>query len=113
VSSATTGPPSGRASLLGAPITPAQAADLAQLLRALAEPTRLRLVSLVAAHEGGEACVCELTGPLGLSQPTISHHLKVLIDAGILTREKRGVWAYYALVPGALDAVAAVLSGRR
>ncbi len=102
-----------RAPLLGDPITAGQAADLAHLLRALADPTRLRLVSLVAAHDGGEACVCELTGPLGLTQPTISHHLKVLIDAGILTRDKRGVWAYYALVPGALDAVAAVLTTRR
>lgn len=99
--------------LLQEPITASQAADLAQLLKALAEPTRLRLVSLVAAHEDGEACVCELTEPLGLTQPTISHHLKVLIDAGILTRQKRGVWAYYALVPGALDAVAAVLAARR
>ena len=101
-----------RTPLLGEPITAGQAADLAQLLRALADPTRLRLVSLVAAHEGGEACVYELTGPLGLTQPTISHHLKILIDAGILTREKRGVWAYYALVPGALDAVATVLTTR-
>jgi ArsR family transcriptional regulator len=98
------------ASLLKEPITAAQAADLAQLLKALADPTRLRLVSMVAAHEDGEACVCELTEPLGLTQPTISHHLKVLIDAGILTRDKRGVWAYYALVPGALDALAAVLT---
>jgi ArsR family transcriptional regulator len=96
--------------LLTEPLTAAQAADLATLLKALADPTRLRLVSMVAAHEGGEACVCELTQPLGLTQPTISHHLKVLIDAGILTRDKRGVWAYYALVPGALDAVAAVLT---
>jgi ArsR family transcriptional regulator len=102
-----------RTPLVGDPINAGQAADLAQLLRALADPARLRLVSLVAAQEGGEACVCELTGPLGLTQPTISHHLKVLIDAGILTREKRGVWAYYALVPGALDAVAAVLTTRR
>ena len=68
------------------------------------------MVSMVAAHENGEACVCELTEPLGLTQPTISHHLKVLIDAGILIRDKRGVWAYYALVPTALDALAAVLS---
>jgi ArsR family transcriptional regulator len=96
------------APLLQAPITAAQAANLAQLFKALADPARLRLVSLVAAHEGGEACVCELTEPLGLTQPTISHHLKILIDAGILTREKRGVCAYYALVPGALDAVASV-----
>ena len=98
------------APLLKEPLTAAQADGLATLLKALADPTRLRLVSMVAAHEGGEACVCELTEPLGLTQPTISHHLKVLIDAGILTRDKRGVWAYYALVPGALDAVAAGLT---
>jgi ArsR family transcriptional regulator, arsenate/arsenite/antimonite-responsive transcriptional repressor len=98
------------APLLTEPLTADQATDLAGLLKALADPTRLRLVSMVAAHEGGEMCVCELTEPLGLTQPTISHHLKVLIDAGILTRDKRGVWAYYALVPGALDAVAAVLT---
>lgn len=96
--------------LLREPITARQAADLARLLKALAEPTRLRLVSLVAAHEGGEACVCELTEPLGLTQPTISHHLKILVDAGIFTRDKRGVWAYYALVPSAMNALSAVLS---
>lgn len=96
--------------LLREPISAGQAADLARLLKALADPTRLRLVSMVAAHEGGEACVCDLTGPLGLTQPTISHHLKVLVDAGIFTRDKRGVWAYYALVPAAMDALAAVLS---
>ena len=95
--------------LLRQPITASQAAGLAGLLKALADPTRLRLVSMVAAHEGGEACVCELTGPLGLTQPTISHHLKILVDAGIFTRDKRGVWAYYALVPSALDALSAVL----
>ncbi|HLI38302.1 MAG TPA: metalloregulator ArsR/SmtB family transcription factor [Streptosporangiaceae bacterium] len=97
------------APLLREPITASQAAGLARLLKALADPTRLRLVSMVAAREDGEACVCELTGPLGLTQPTISHHLKILVDAGILTRDKRGVWAYYALVPSALDALAAVL----
>jgi ArsR family transcriptional regulator len=86
-----------------------EAAELARVLRAIAEPARLRLLSLVAAHAGGEACVCDLTGPLGLSQPTVSHHLRVLVDAGLLSREKRGVWAFYALVPGALDAVAGVL----
>jgi ArsR family transcriptional regulator len=96
--------------LLHQPITASQATDLARLLKALADPTRLRLVSMVAAHEGGEACVCELTEPLGLTQPTISHHLKILVDAGIFTRDKRGVWAYYALVPSALNALAAVLS---
>jgi ArsR family transcriptional regulator, arsenate/arsenite/antimonite-responsive transcriptional repressor len=99
--------------LLREPITATEAAGLARLLKALADPTRLRLVSMVAAHDGGEACVCELTEPLGLTQPTISHHLKILVDAGIFTRDKRGVWAYYALVPEALNALAAVLSTPR
>jgi ArsR family transcriptional regulator len=97
------------APLLREPITAGQAADLARLLKALADPTRLRLVSMVAAHEDGEACVCDLTEPLGLTQPTISHHLKILVDAGIFTRDKRGIWAYYALVPKALSALSAVL----
>jgi ArsR family transcriptional regulator, arsenate/arsenite/antimonite-responsive transcriptional repressor len=101
------------APLLREPITAGQAVDLARLLKALADPTRLRLVSMVAAHDGGEACVCDLTEPLGLTQPTVSHHLKILVDAGIFSRDKRGVWAYYALVPGALDALAGVLSGSR
>jgi ArsR family transcriptional regulator, arsenate/arsenite/antimonite-responsive transcriptional repressor len=96
--------------LLREPIDAARAADLARMLKALADPTRLRLVSMVAAHEGGEACVCELTEPLGLTQPTVSHHLKVLVDAAILSRDKRGVWAYYALVPSAFDALAAALA---
>ena len=99
--------------LLREPITAGQAADLAHKLKALADPTRLRLVSMVAAHDGGEACVCDLTEPLGLTQPTISHHLKILVEAGIFTRDKRGVWAYYALVPSALDALSAVLSTAR
>ena len=64
---------------------------------------------MVAAREGGEACVCDLTEPLGLTQPTISHHLKILVEAGIFTRDKRGVWAYYSLVPAALSALPAVL----
>jgi ArsR family transcriptional regulator, arsenate/arsenite/antimonite-responsive transcriptional repressor len=101
------------APLLREPISATQAADLARLLKALADPTRLRLVSMVAAHEGGEACVCELTAPLGLTQPTISHHLKILVDAGIFTRDKRGVWAYYALVPEAMNALSAVLNTAR
>ena len=99
--------------LVREPITAGQAADLAHKLKALADPTRLRLVSMVAAHEGGEACVCDLTEPLGLTQPTISHHLKILVEAGIFTRDKRGVWAYYALVPSAMDALSAVLSTTR
>ncbi len=98
------------APLLREPLTADQAADLAHILKALADPSPLRLVSMVAAHEGGEACVCDLTDPLGLAQPTISHHLKVLVDAGIFTRDQRGKWAYYALVPRALDSLSAVLS---
>lgn len=92
------------------PITAEHAGDLARLLKAIAEPARLRLLSLVAARDGGEACVCDLTEPLGLTQPTVSHHLKILVDAGLLHREKRGVWAYYSLVPGALDEIARVLT---
>jgi ArsR family transcriptional regulator, arsenate/arsenite/antimonite-responsive transcriptional repressor len=95
--------------LVREPITASQAADLARILKALADPVRLQLVSMVAAHDGGEACVCDLTDPLGLAQPTISHHLRILVDGGILTRDKRGKWAYYALVPGGLDALAAIL----
>jgi len=80
---------------------------LARRLKAVADPARLRLLSIVAAHDGGEACVCDLQEPLGLSQPTVSHHLRVLTDAGLLSRSKRGTWAYYALVPGAADALGA------
>jgi ArsR family transcriptional regulator len=94
----------------GAPLSEGEAEQLALLLKAMAEPTRLRLLSLVAAHEGGEACVCDLTDPVGLSQPTVSHHLKVLVDAGLLTRDKRGVWAYYRLVPERLEQAARALS---
>ena len=90
-----------------------QATDLAHTLKAIADPSRLRLMSLLADQPAGEMCVCELTEPLGLSQPTVSHHLKVLTDAGLLSREKRGTWAYYAILPGALGAVAAVLTPGR
>jgi ArsR family transcriptional regulator len=93
------------------PLSAEQAADIAKILKAVADPARLRLLSIIAAHEGAEACVCDLTEPLDLSQPTVSHHLKVLVDAGLLTRDKRGVWAYYAIVPGAFDALASVFAG--
>jgi ArsR family transcriptional regulator, arsenate/arsenite/antimonite-responsive transcriptional repressor len=96
--------------ITGAALEVESAERLAGVLRALAEPTRLRLVSLIAAHPDAEACVCDLTEPVGVSQPTVSHHLKVLIDAGLLEREQRGRWAYYRLVPGALDALAGVLA---
>ena len=96
--------------VLKEPMPAAQAALLAGRLKAIAEPTRLRLLSLVAAHDGQEACVCDLTEPLGLGQSTVSHHLKVLVDAGILTRDKRGTWAYYRLVPGALESLAGLIA---
>lgn len=95
----------------GAALDSATAERLAGVLKALGEPTRLRLVSLIAAHQGAEACVCELTGPVGLTQPTVSHHLKVLVDAGLIEREQRGKWAYYRLVPGVLGTLAEVLAG--
>lgn len=92
----------------------AESADvLARSLKALADPARLRLISMVAAADGGEACVCDLTEPLGLSQPTVSHHLRVLVEAGFLNRTKRGTWAYYSLVPGSLDGIAQALSSLR
>ena len=96
--------------LVSEPLSASQAADLAHVLKALADPTRLRLVSMVAAHQNGEACVCELTEPLGLTQPTISHHLKILVDAGIFTRTQRGKWAYYAIAPARLNALATALT---
>jgi ArsR family transcriptional regulator len=77
------------------PLSQPQAEQIAPLLKALADPVRLRLMSLVASHEGGEACVCDLTDAFTLSQPTISHHLKVLHECGLLDRDKRGVWVYY------------------
>jgi ArsR family transcriptional regulator, arsenate/arsenite/antimonite-responsive transcriptional repressor len=97
-------------SLTEASLSEADAEQLAALLKAMAEPTRLRLLSLIAAHDGGEACVCDLTRPVALSQPTVSHHLRILVEAGLLTREKRGVWAYYRLVPERLAQAAAALT---
>lgn len=91
-------------------IQPGEAATLAEGFKALGDPTQLRLISLVAAHEDAEACVCELTEPVGLSQPTVSHHLKILVDAGILTREQRGKWAYYRLVPETLNVLAELIT---
>jgi ArsR family transcriptional regulator len=84
------------------------AESLAQLLKAVADPARLQLLALIRAATAGESCACDLTEPLGLSQPTVSHHLKVLTEAGLLTREKRGTWAWYAVVPERLDEIAAV-----
>jgi ArsR family transcriptional regulator len=99
----------GCAPATGEAMTQADADVLSRVLKAVADPARLRLISLVAAHDGAEACVCDLTEPLGLSQPTVSHHLKILVEAGFLAREKRGTWAYYTLVPGALESLARLL----
>ena len=86
-----------------------QAEQIAPMLKALADPVRLRLMSLVASHEGGEACVCDLTAAFDLSQPTISHHLKVLHDGGLISRDRRGVWVYYSAQASALDGLAAMI----
>jgi ArsR family transcriptional regulator, arsenate/arsenite/antimonite-responsive transcriptional repressor len=91
------------------PMSQAQAEQVAPLLKALAEPVRLRLMSLIASHPGGEACVCDLTGAFDLSQPTISHHLKVLHGAGLLDRDKRGVWVYYRARTAALANLGALI----
>ncbi|GAB3694208.1 ArsR/SmtB family transcription factor [Angustibacter aerolatus] len=83
---------------------------LARSFKALGDPTRVRLLSLIAATDGGEACICDLTGPVGLSQPTVSHHMRQLVEAGLVSREQRGRWAYYAVVDGALAALGTALT---
>jgi ArsR family transcriptional regulator, arsenate/arsenite/antimonite-responsive transcriptional repressor len=85
------------------------AETLARMFKALSDPTRVKLISLIAASPQGEACVCDLTGPVGLSQPTVSHHMKLLVEAGLATREQRGKWAYYRVVPEVLSSLAAAL----
>ncbi len=96
--------------LAGKPLSHEEAVELAGVLKALADPVRLRIVSLVLAHEGGEACVCELTPEFDLSGPTLSHHLKVLYEAGVLDRERRGTWIYYRPIPGLLTRVSELLA---
>ncbi|HNM98782.1 MAG TPA: metalloregulator ArsR/SmtB family transcription factor [Marmoricola sp.] len=98
-------------SLLVEPLAASAAERIAPVLKALADPVRLRLLSLVASHAEGEACVCDLNDAFELSQPTISHHLKVLHEAGLLERSKRGVWVYYAVRREALTDVAVLLGG--
>ena len=85
------------------------ATRLAGMFKALGDPTRVRLLSLIAAHEGGEACICDLTEPVGLSQGTVSHHMKILSDAGIVSREQRGKWAYYKVETDTLTALSGAL----
>ena len=95
----------------GAPALGAEEAkQKALVFKALADPNRLRLLSIIKAASAGATCVCDLTDPLDLSQPTVSHHLKILVEAGLLQREKRGTWAYFSLAPGALEDVAGILA---
>jgi ArsR family transcriptional regulator, arsenate/arsenite/antimonite-responsive transcriptional repressor len=96
--------------LVREPIGESAAEDLARVFKALADPVRLRLVSLIGAHAGGEVCVCDLTTAFELTQPTISHHLRVLREAGLIGSERRGTWVYYRILPAALDRVAGLLS---
>ncbi len=97
------------APLAEAPLSATDAQQLAARLKALADPARLRVLSLLLASEGGAACTCDLTEPLGLSQPTVSHHLKKLAEAGLIVGDRRGVWTYYRVVPESLTALADVL----
>jgi ArsR family transcriptional regulator len=96
--------------LLAAPLAEEEAERLAAALRVLADPARLRLLSIIGADPNGEVCACQLTGPLGLSQPTVSHHLKVLTDAGLIGREQRGRWAYFWVLPEPLELLRGTLA---
>ena len=104
------------APLVRTPLSATQAIELARPLRAMGDPVRLRLLSLIASHDGGEACVCDLTGAFDLTGPTISHHLKVLREAGLISGERRGTWVYYRVEPEALRRLAEIWTwepGRR
>lgn len=96
--------------LTGGALDTAAAEQLAALFKALADPARVKLVSLIAASDGGEACICDLTEPLGLSQPTVSHHMKLLVDSGLVSRDQRGKWAYYRVNAEALNRLAVAVS---
>jgi ArsR family transcriptional regulator len=95
--------------LTSEPLGEQDAVELARVFKAMGDPVRLRLLSMIASHRGGEACVCELTGVFDLSGPTISHHLKVLREAGLITGERRGTWIYYRVLPERLSPVSALL----
>ncbi|HUZ24975.1 MAG TPA: metalloregulator ArsR/SmtB family transcription factor [Streptosporangiaceae bacterium] len=99
-------------SLAAQPLSAREAQEMSALFKAIADPVRLRLVSLIACHEGGEACVCDLSGAFDLTAPTISHHLKVLREAGLIGSQRRGTWVFYWINPGVLSQLAALLGGR-
>ncbi|HNP56456.1 MAG TPA: metalloregulator ArsR/SmtB family transcription factor [Gordonia sp. (in: high G+C Gram-positive bacteria)] len=92
------------------PLSADDARETARMFKALGEPVRLRLLSLVASHSGGEACVCDISAVFDLAQPTISHHLKVLREAGLVECERRGTWVYYRVIPAALQQLSSLLS---
>ncbi|MFD8675569.1 ArsR/SmtB family transcription factor [Streptomyces seoulensis] len=96
--------------LLSTPLDEDQADSLAKVFKALGDPVRLRLLSMIASGAGGEVCVCDLTPAFDLSQPTISHHLKLLKQAGLIDSERRGTWVYYRLLPETTDRLAAILT---
>ncbi|GLZ49633.1 transcriptional regulator [Actinomycetospora sp. NBRC 106375] len=109
--SATFGPVVGCCEpLVREPLSAEQSVELSRVFKAMGDPVRLRLLSLIASHVGGEACVCDLTDVFDLSGPTISHHLKVLREAGLITGERRGTWVYYRVRPDLLAQVSAVLA---
>lgn len=97
-------------SVLDSPLTKRDAERAAAAFKVIADPARLRLLSLIAAQPGREACTCDLVVPLGLTQPTVTHHLRVLTEAGLLERERRGTWTYYRVVPTALKGLREILS---
>lgn len=92
------------------PLSSDRVADLARMFKALGDPVRLRMLGLIAGREGGEACVCDISPAFDLSQPTVSHHLKVLREAGLLDCERRGTWVYYRVIPAALEQLSALLA---
>ena len=95
--------------LTGGALDDDAAERLARVFRALGDRRRVRLLSLIAAADGGEACICDLTAPVGLSQPTVSHHMRLLVEAGLVTRDQRGKWAYYRVVPETMTALSDIL----
>lgn len=99
-----------RPPLMHEPLSEHRTGELAAMFKALGDPVRLRLMSLIASHPGGEACVCDISGSFDLSQPTISHHLKVLRTAGLLECERRATWVYYRVIPSALAQLARALA---
>ncbi|APU15921.1 MULTISPECIES: ArsR/SmtB family transcription factor [Actinoalloteichus] len=102
--------PTCESAVIGQPLSAEQASELAKVFKAVGDPIRLRLLSLIASHAGGEACVCDLTGAFDLTGPTISHHLKVLREAGLITGERRATWVYYRVRPEMLTRLSEVLA---